>query len=92
MYDHDREKNQQKSHNIGPTVCSRCFVMKDYSLLVSDTMQCGSGVPALPRNLQPSSSTVKMEAVDFSEMLVQIYQSTRRHIPEDRNLDATVIT
>jgi hypothetical protein len=32
------------------------------------------------------SSILKMEAICFSETLVDIYQTTRRDIPEDSNL------
>jgi hypothetical protein len=31
--------------------------------------------------------TLIMEAIFLSKILVRIYQTTRRHIPEDHNLD-----
>jgi hypothetical protein len=31
-------------------------------------------------------STLKNEAIDSSEMVATIYQTIRRHIPQDRNL------
>ena len=49
-------------------------------------MQCGRYLQMFQRNLLSSPFTLKMEAADFSETLLCLYQTPRRHIQEDGNI------
>jgi hypothetical protein len=45
-----------------------------------------SGLKGKSNKQQASSSTLKMETVRSSEMLVIFYETTRRHVPGDSTL------
>ena len=42
-------------------------------------------------NLDPSGNKGKTKVTIFSKMLVRMYQSVRRHIPEDRHLNSSAL-
>jgi hypothetical protein len=47
---------------------------------------CGKNLPVFWRNWLPPSSTIKMAGAGYSEILVNFYQKTQHHIPEDSSL------
>jgi hypothetical protein len=61
------------------------------SLLEYDAMYCGRNLPILQRNMLPPSSTLNMQAVHFSETLLNFYKNTRYHIPQNRHFKVVLL-
>lgn len=61
------------------------------SLLDCDAMYCGRNLPTLQWNMLPPSSTLNTQAVHFSETLVNFYQNTWYHMPENRHFTVVLL-
>jgi hypothetical protein len=59
---------------------------EEYPVLGCHAMQCGRNLQMFQRNLLFSPYTLKMEAADFSETSVCLYQTPQHHIQEDGNI------